>query len=45
MTDFRQYMHEKYPSILEGYYKIGEFMGSGSEIKKIDSAVFNKDTK
>lgn len=44
MTGFRQYISEKYPSILEGYYKVGDFFGE-NQIKKIDSTAWNKDTK
>lgn len=33
--DFRHYCHLNYPSLLEGYYKIGEFFDSADSIAQI----------
>ncbi|XP_012281906.1 uncharacterized protein LOC105700548 [Orussus abietinus] len=34
--DFRLYMHENYPSILNGYYSIGELLEPGDEMRAMD---------
>ncbi|CAG9864563.1 unnamed protein product [Phyllotreta striolata] len=40
--DFRRYLHDNYPFVLEGYYKIGETIDSQSQIRKIDWEHWNK---
>ncbi|KAG4072281.1 hypothetical protein HA402_004213 [Bradysia odoriphaga] len=39
--DFRQYMNDNFPTILEGYYSFGEFMGSDPRIRGIDKAYWD----
>lgn len=43
--DFRQYMNDKYPSILEGYYKIGETFDKNNKMRQFDSACWNPEEK
>lgn len=39
--DTREYLKNNYPSLLEAYYKTGEFIDSNSHIRQIDSAYWN----
>jgi hypothetical protein len=41
-TDFRFYMRENYPSILDGYYKIGETLDSNNRIRIVDEEIWSK---
>lgn len=38
LLEFRKYLNENYPNILEIYYKTGEFINPHTEIRKIDQA-------
>jgi hypothetical protein len=38
-------MGENYPSILEGYYKIGETLDSNNRIRQIDQEIFQAEKK
>ncbi|KAF7998203.1 hypothetical protein HCN44_009601 [Aphidius gifuensis] len=40
--DFRFYMNENFPSILEGYYKIGETISSDTSIRDFDTDTWSK---
>lgn len=46
-TEFRRYMNEKYPSILEGFYKFGEFFDKDAlaHIREVDLATFEAKKK
>lgn len=37
-AEFRYYLSQNYPFILEGYYKLGEKLGGETNIRQIDSA-------
>lgn len=39
--DSRKYLRDNYPSILESYYKVGEFLDSQNRIRQIDIAYWN----
>ncbi|XP_018563719.1 protein CEBPZOS [Anoplophora glabripennis] len=41
--DYRRYLHDNYPSILEAFYKTGELIDSKSNIRQIDQAYWNED--
>lgn len=43
--DTRKYLRDNYPSVLEYYYKTGEFIDSSSNIRQIDSAYWNANKK
>ncbi|XP_055709671.1 protein CEBPZOS [Phlebotomus papatasi] len=40
-SDFRKYMHENYPYFLEGFYRVGELLGKGAEIRQLDATQWN----
>lgn len=40
--EFRQYMHDNLPLILEGFYKVGETFGS-SRTREVDFTVWQKE--
>lgn len=42
--DFRQYMNENFPYVLNYYYKIGEVLGN-SHLRGIDSAIWTAKNK
>jgi hypothetical protein len=37
---FRKYMRDSYPSILDGYYKLGETLDSTNRTRSFDSKVW-----
>uniref|UniRef100_A0A1L8DD85 Uncharacterized protein n=1 Tax=Nyssomyia neivai TaxID=330878 RepID=A0A1L8DD85_9DIPT len=41
-SDFRKYIHENFPFALEGYYKVGELLGKGAEIRQLDISQWNR---
>lgn len=43
-TDFRFYMNENFPIVLESFYKLGEFTNKESieRLRTIDEAVFEQ---
>ncbi|KAK0080216.1 hypothetical protein PV325_000291, partial [Microctonus aethiopoides] len=40
--EFRYYMHNNYPTVLEGYYKIGETISQSKIIRETDLMAFEK---
>ncbi|XP_062549235.1 protein CEBPZOS [Armigeres subalbatus] len=38
--DFRHYVKENYPTILESYYQLGEFLGGDSAIRSLDEQIW-----
>lgn len=40
-SEFRHYMSQNYPIVLESYYKFGELLGN-NRAREIDSAVWTK---
>lgn len=48
ISEFRRYIHEKFPSVLEGFYQIGEIFDKDalSRLRAVDATVFEvKKTK
>jgi len=43
--DFRQYMNDNFPIVLDGYYSFGEFMGRDSRIRAVDRAYWDNQEK
>ncbi|XP_059621307.1 uncharacterized protein LOC132264966 [Phlebotomus argentipes] len=41
-SEFRKYMNENYPYFLEGFYRVGELLGKGAEIRQLDAAQWNR---
>ncbi|XP_055680857.1 uncharacterized protein LOC129788651 isoform X2 [Lutzomyia longipalpis] len=41
-SEFRKYMNENFPFALEGFYRVGEFLGKGAEIRQLDNSEWNK---
>ncbi|XP_044254519.1 uncharacterized protein LOC123004999 [Tribolium madens] len=41
--EYRKYLHDNYPSILEYYYKIGETINSDNKIRQIDYAYWESE--
>lgn len=41
-TEFRGYIHDKFPYLLEGFYKIGEIFDKDAlaRLRQVDSAAF-----
>ncbi|XP_044761016.1 uncharacterized protein LOC123318459 [Coccinella septempunctata] len=39
--DSRKYLRDNYPSLLDSYYKVGEYFDSKNNIRQIDSAYWN----
>lgn len=38
--EYRHYVKENYPTILESYYQIGEFLSKDSSIRKVDEQIW-----
>lgn len=43
--DSRKYLRDNYPYFLESYYKVGEFLESGNNIREIDNSFWNAEEK
>ncbi|KAJ8949858.1 hypothetical protein NQ318_010492 [Aromia moschata] len=41
--DYRKYLRDNYPSVLEVYYRTGEIIDSQSKIRQIDQAYWAKE--
>ncbi|XP_055636988.1 uncharacterized protein LOC129775855 [Toxorhynchites rutilus septentrionalis] len=41
--DFRYYINENYPLILESYYQVGEFFSSDQSIRKHDQLIWKQE--
>ncbi|KAL6438764.1 hypothetical protein ACFW04_004633 [Cataglyphis niger] len=41
--DFRYYMHQHFPSILKGYYFVGEKLSGNDQLKKFDYATWTQE--
>lgn len=42
-TDFRYYMHQYFPNILEGYYVIGEKLSGSNQLRRFDNSTWTQD--
>lgn len=40
--DFRHYVKENYPTILESYYQVGEFLGGDTSIRSLDEQIWGQ---
>ncbi|GAB1867369.1 hypothetical protein CAJAP_08448 [Camponotus japonicus] len=40
--DFRYYMHQYFPNILEGYYIIGEKLSGSNQLRRFDNTTWTK---
>lgn len=38
--DLRHYVKENYPTVLESYYQVGEFLGGDSSIRNLDEQIW-----
>ncbi|XP_055592881.1 protein CEBPZOS [Uranotaenia lowii] len=43
--DFRHYIRENYPLLLEGYYQVGEYISGDRSIRNHDDNVWNQEQK
>lgn len=43
ITDFRKYMHNSYPTVLDYYYRLTEKLGAPTNTRSIDLAYWEQE--